>query len=386
MRQPEHTLANANAISTAGSALNTIGLLTYAFAVTRSSVPVGVAVLVGFLPVTVCAPLLSHWLSGVTLRRTGVATAFGQAAAAGAMAAITFWHGPLALLYACAGLLGLLAMTLRLTILTSLPELVAKERLTSANIRLQVSSQVGAMVGAGLLAALGKAPAWTLFIADGVTFVIQAAVLAAVLPAQASGRTEHGRSRAQPLSAREYLPYLVLLPAGFITLNTVNTAMPLLSFETLNAGQRGLALAEVVYPVAAIAAGLLMRRARRLSVPLGVPLLAVGWLLLAGTFHMAEFLVGVAVLGTAVVVTNAATQAWVQGAIPRGTLLTVQSRAAACGAAVSTVAVLGVSSAFSVGQGRMAIGAVGVAFVCLAIGARWLMRAHSPQAAAEPEM
>lgn len=362
----QRILITANGVSTAGSVLNVIALISLIFGATGESLPVGAVVLVSFLPVAVVTPLVAGRLGRSAPRRRAVLLTAGQAALAGGMALLAAARAPVGWFYLCAAALGLAAMLLRLTILSVIPELVGRERLTKVNVLVQVSSQLGAVAGAGALAAAGGAAPSVLFTADAATFVIQGLLLAWVLPRKAppSGARHAVASR---LGRGQILPAVILLPCGFITLNALNVAMPLLALDTLHAGQRGFALAELVYPIAAVLGGLAVRRARRLSIVACLALLVVGWLLLAAVTHLATLLVGVAVLGIAVTLSNASTQAWVQDRVPRDLVFTVQSRAAAVGATVSAVAVLPLSTAFSSGAEHIALVVVALYFLPLVL-------------------
>lgn len=366
------TLVMANAVSTSGSVLNVIAFLTEIYATTRRPLTVGLAVLVNFLPVAVLAPFVSRWIRGTAPRRSGTAMAVAQAAAAAVMAAVSV-HGTLVVLYVCAGLLGVMGLIVRLIILSALPRLVAPRRLAAANVTVQISSQAGAVVGAAGLALAGHAAIWALFTIDAVTFVAQAFLLWLALPAAPAGAAgsapEHPSGATAPA-----LRYLILLPAGFIALNSINVVLPLLTLGTLHAGQRGFALAEVVYPAAAITAGIIARRAERMPVAPFISLLVAGWLILAVAPELAVTLAGTAVLSVGVITSNAATQTWVQQSVPAVRLLSVQSLAATCGAAVSTVFVIGLSVAFGYGGGRISMACVGIAFAVLAAASGRLVR------------
>jgi hypothetical protein len=375
-------LAAANAVSTSGSVLNVIAFLTEIYTTTRHPLTVGLAVLVNFLPVTILAPFISRWIRGMAPRRSGLILALAEAGAAAGMAVISA-GGPLVMLYVGAGLLGVLGLVVRLIILSALPRLVAAKRLTRANVTLQISSQAGAVAGAAGLAVAGHAPIWILFAVDAVTFVIQAFLLWLVLPAQPAAPAAAGEGGAGTpgrVAVPGLMRYLVLLPSGFIALNSINVVLPLLMLGTLGTGQRGFALAEVVYPAAAITAGVVARRADRLPIPPFIGVLGAGWLVLAVAPGLLAALAGTAVLSVGVIASNAATQAWVQHDVPAAALMPVQSLAAAFGATVSTVFVICLSTGFGYGKGRLAMACTGIAFALAAAISGRLVRGRGGRA------
>lgn len=376
-RRHARNLAVANAVSTAGSVLNVVALLTYVYVRTGDSLPVGLAVLVTFLPVALVMPLISGQLARGSLRSIAIGASLLQAGLAAAMAALAAGDGWLPLLYGCASALGLLAMVQRICILSLIPRLVGKDNLAATNLMLQVSSQVGAIVGALGLALRGQAAPWVLFTIDAVSFVVQGAMLHVLLPRESGAEAARPARPAGPATspaapARKppvtgLVAFLVLLPVGFTALNLVNTAVPLLALGTLDLGQRGFALAEVFYPAAAISFAFVLRRIGRLPVPAAIALVALGLAILAAAGNLTTMLVGVSVLGGAIVMSNASTQAWVQAVLPAGVLPAVQARASAMGATASAVLVLAVSAAFDAGHGSKALALLAALCAILAV-------------------
>src|SRR5262245_10415187 len=136
-------LGFAMAVSSAGSVLSVLALLTYLYERTSSPLPVGLAVLLNFLPVVTVLPLVAGRMSRWTLRSTAGGAAFLQAAIAGAMALTAAVRGPLLVLYLASSALGLLTQILWISALSALPRLVDSGRLREANVLLQTSSQTG---------------------------------------------------------------------------------------------------------------------------------------------------------------------------------------------------------------------------------------------------
>lgn len=354
----------ATGTSTAGSVLNVVAVLSYTYAATGAPVSLGVAVVSGFLPVALLLPVIGGRLPVGSERRTVLLAVLAQAAGAATMAAlsVTRWLVAMFLLVAA---MGVLAMITRISLLCLLPRVAGPAGLTGANLRLQVAAQLGAGVGAGLLLARGVTPPWVMFLVDAVSFVLQAGLLARILPAAGVARRDPPPGNAA-VPPGHWALVLALLPAGFCAMNLLNAVMPLVAFDRLHAGQRALAAAEVVYPVAAVAVGFLVRRKGRLSMPGAILGLALGFVVLAAADRLVLLLVGVGVLGVAVVMSNATTQVWAQSSLPAGALARWQSRAAAWGATVSTVGVLGISAGFAAGRQAGVLLAVAVLFTGLA--------------------
>ena len=351
-------IATANAISVAGNVLTLVALVSYLYERTGSPLTVAGVVLLGFAPVSGILPLLGPRLAGRSLRTVGTGVGAVQAAVSLGMAAAAAATAPVAVLYVAVAMQGILSMILRVTVLSNMPRLLPPEQLPGANLLLQVSSQLGAIVGASGLAARGHAPAAVLFLIDAVTFAVQAAVLNATVPptpapAPVSSTGTAERTLTMPL--RVPLRAYLIVPAGYLALNLLNVTAPLIALERLGSGQRGYALSEVVFPAVAIGAGFVLRRHR--EVPIAPTLLALAASFLVGAFatNMVLFLLAVGLCGGGMLTANAATQAWVQRDVGAAALPALQSRAAGLGAALSAVGVIGVAAAFGAHADRWAL-------------------------------
>jgi hypothetical protein len=372
----------AMATSSVGSVLNTIALLAYLYQRTSSPLPVGGAVLVNFLPVVLIVPLIGARLTGHSLRLAASAAAFGQAALVVSMALVVAADGPLLPLYVASAALGVLTQLLWISILSLLPGIVAPARLASTNIAVQLASQTGAVVGALALVGHGPAAAWVLFAIDAATFVVQGVVLWVMLPpgerapdpvpaGGATGREATGERPGEParvargLTARER-GYGLLMPVGFIAMNVLNVAVPLIILDSFGDGQRQYALTETVYPVAAIAVGALLRRRFRVPAAAGIAVIGAAFVVLGLAGSVPVLLVAVALFGASIIVSNAATQTLVQSNVARERLPRVQSFASATGATLSALAIIAVTAAFDRRAGGVALVVVGVGYLVAA--------------------
>ena len=351
-------ITTANGISVAGNVLTLVALVTYLFERTGSSLTVAGVVLLGFAPVALMLPLLGPRLAGRPLHSVGAGIAVLQAAVSLAMAAAALATASILVLYLAAATQGILGMVMRVTVLSNLPRLLETGMLTQANLMLQLSSQIGAIVAASGLAARGHASASVLFLIDAFTFALQAAILAAAVPPTPASARAVGEAPAAlaPIPAPTPLRAYLVAPAGYVALNLLNVTVPLIVLQRLNAGQRGYALSEVVFPSVAIGAGFLLRR-RRAPVPIAPTLLA-----LAASFAISAFatslgllLLAVGICGGGMLTSNAATQARIQRDVSAAALPALQSRAAGLGAALSAVGVIGVAVAFGVRADRWAL-------------------------------
>lgn len=366
-------VVTANALSITGSALNLIALVTLLYGSRGGALSVGIVVLIGFLPVAIAMPLVGRRLAPSSPRRLLVCVSLTQAVVVAAMAVdATAPHVHRALLYAAAGALGFGAMMTRIATYTVLPRVVPSGRLPRVNLSLQVSSQMGAAFGALIVVFAHDSPAWALFTADAATFALQAGVFALALSGLVIAADGPAGDRPTPPSRRPVLSraaalFYVLVPTGFIALNVVNVALPLQALAHLHAGQRGFAAGEFVYPLAAIACGLILRR--RDSLPrLGmcVALIAIGLLLLAWSPTLSVLLAGVLVVGAGNVLSNAVSQSLLQRTFHGAELGAMQGRAAGVGAAVSTPAVLGIAWGFENRVGGLIVLVIGCCIAALA--------------------
>jgi hypothetical protein len=298
----------------------------------------------------------------------------------GGMAVAAATGAPLVVLYVSSSALGLLSMAQRVAILSMLPRLVPREQLSRTNLLVQTSSQVGAVLGALALFARGGAPAWSLLTVDAATFVVQGLVLYLMVVDAAVGgpATPPVEARQEPQArlVRRTLPLLPLVPAAFIAMNVLNVAVPLVVLDRIGAGQRGYAAAEAVYPAAAIALALLLRRFNRLSMPWTFLTIGAGFVLLAVSGSLPLVLVAVGVLGAGVVLANAASQSLAQSVLEPHELPVVQVRAAGLGAAISAGGVVGMTAAFANGSDELAMSLLGAYFavlagVAVAVNRRW---------------
>jgi MFS family permease len=362
-------LSVATGISIAGSALNTIGLLSYVYDRTHAATPIGIAVIANFLPVACILPFFGGQLARRSLHRSAVALAWGQAAVGIGMAVAAATTAPLALLYAGNASLGLLAMAQRIAVLSMLPRLVERSELTRANLLLQMLSQAGAVIGAVGLVAGGGAPAWVLLTVDAATFVLQGFVFLALRTGSAadapSPEEAQGRPGAGGRLPRRLVLLVWLMPSAFVAMNVLNVAIPLVVLDRIGSGQRGYAAAEAVYPALAIAAGLVLRRFGRLEAQWTLAAVCLGFALLAFASSLAAALAAVAVLGAGVVSTNAATQVVAQAVFSPRQLPVLQVRAASLGAAISAGAVVAVTWAFARGHDTAALTIVAIYFALL---------------------
>lgn len=363
----------ANALSVTGSALNLIALVTLLYGSSGGALSVGIVVLIGFLPVVIAMPLVGPRLAPSSPRRLLVCVSLTQAVVVAGMAVdASTPHAHRALLYAAAGALGLGAMMTRVATYTVLPRVVPSGRLPRVNLSLQVSSQVGAAVGALIVVFAHDSPAWALFTADAATFAVQAAFFALALSGLVVAADGPAGARSAPPSRKPQLSrvaalFYVLVPVGFIALNVVNVTLPLQALAHLQAGQRGFAAGEFVYPLAAIACGLILRR--RDSLPrLGVcvALIATGLLLLAWSPTLSVLLAAVLVVGAGNVLSNAVSQSLLQRSLHGAELGAMQGRAAGVGAAVSAPAVLGIAWGFEHRVGGVIVLVIGCCFAALA--------------------
>jgi hypothetical protein len=228
--------------------LGLLAFLGYTYEQTRAAMPVGIAVLVNFLPSAVAMPLLRHWIHRRDPRRLAMQVAWVQAALAAGMAVVVHLAAPLPLLYVMSAVLWLLAMIARIALVTLMPVYLAADRLKPANLTLQVASQAGAVTAALALYLHGDAGWTVLFVLDAATFAAQALIFLLVLPGDGSGRRDAAEPGAAPklrLAAR-HVRMVLLLPAGFMTINVLNAAIPLAVFETLRATEREYAAASAV--------------------------------------------------------------------------------------------------------------------------------------------
>jgi hypothetical protein len=384
----------AMAISSVGSVLNIIGLLAYLYYRTGSALPVGLAVLLNFLPVILIVPFAGSRLTPDSLRTVASGAAFGEAALAGLMAIVVAHDGPLAPLFVASAALGVLTQLLWISVLSQLPRIVAAGRIRSGNIAIQLASQTGAIVGAIALISRGTATTWWLFVADAASFVVQGLLLRFMLPAPSRGpgaavparadaddeadeATEPGRRLTRAESG-----FAVAMPAGFIALNLLNVAIPLMVLDSLASGQRQYAMAETAYPLAAIIVGVLLRRNFRVPAPAAIAAIGAGFVILGFADSVPVLLIAVAVFGGSVMVANAAIQSLVQTSVPARRLPGLQSVASAIGAALSALVIVGVTIAFSRHDGRLALVLVGVIYLAaFAPFTAILLRRHAPDPA-----
>jgi hypothetical protein len=345
------------AISSAGSVLNVLALLTYLYEQTRSPLPVGLAVLLNFLPVVLILPILGARLGGWSLRLVTGGTAFIQAAIAAVMAVTAAAQGPLVILFAASSALGLLTQVLWIAVLSALPKLLRREQLNSGNVILQVSSQTGAVLGAFGLVVQGSAAAWTLFLLDAVTYLVQGVLLTILLrragggapteePNDARGTDGGERSAVDTRVRWRELGLALLMPAGFVAMNVLNVAIPLIVYSRLHAGLREYAATEMVYPIVAILAGIAIRRRGRIALPIALGVIAMGFVGLAFAHDLVLLIVSVAALGGSIIGANVATQVLAQTRIPPDALPRIQARASVIAAVVSGIAVLVLSAGF----------------------------------------
>jgi hypothetical protein len=353
--------------STAGIVLNTVAVLSYAYGITRQAIPLGIVVMAGLLPMAVVMPFVGGWLRAGTERRTVLVAVLAQAAGAGVMAGLASTT-LLPAMYAMVAVMGVLAIVTRVALLCILPRTVPTALLTSANLRFQVSSQIGAAVGSAALVAFGETAPWVLFTVNVITFLIQAAILRRALPKTAGatasrGTADHDTAAQLPNWRRMLL--LVLLPAGFCAMSLLNLVIPLIALDRLQDGQRALGAAGFVFPTIAIAAGILLRRRVRLHMGATVAILAAGFIVLALADRLVLLLAGVGVIGAGVVLSNSSTQVWAQSVAPREVLHRWQSWAVAFGGALTTLAVLGVSYGYVAGHQAISLSVVAAVFLLM---------------------
>src|SRR5205085_299160 len=112
--------------------------LSYTYATTGAAVPLGLAVISGFLPVALLMPVIGRRLPVGSERRTVLLAVVAQAIGAAVMAALstTTW---LPAMFCLVGVMGVLAMVTRISLLCLVPQMVGREHLGAANLRLQVA-------------------------------------------------------------------------------------------------------------------------------------------------------------------------------------------------------------------------------------------------------
>jgi hypothetical protein len=373
---PATWLCVGTAISSAGSILNLVAFLDYTYERTRQPLPVGIAVLINFLPAVVIMPLLQRRPPVRDLRRRSAELAFAQCAIAASMAAAVVLAAPLWLLYVASGTMWLLSQVGRIWIVTMLRDHVAADRLRAANVTLQVASQAGAAVGSFGLFLRSHAPWPALFLLDAASFLVFGAMVLVALPRRVAAGQDDGDGH-RPTSAgllRRYPWLILLLPSGYITINVLNVAIPLTALDRVNGGQQWYAAASTVYPVSAIVLGWLLRRRGGLPLAAAIWLIALGWALFAvlgGT--RAGLLVAVGVAAVGVLMSNAAGLHWAQMTVG-SELSAVQYAASTYGAAVAAAAVLGVTAAFQVDLPWLAFTVLTIWFLAAGAAAAVLRR------------
>lgn len=376
-------------VSSAGAVLNMLALLTYLYERTESPLPVGAAVVLNFLPVVVFLPLITSRLGTWSLRGVTAGTAFLQAVIAGMMAITAGTQGPLIILFASSAALGLLTQVLWIAVLSALPKLLSTGKLGRGNALLQTSTQSGAVLGAFGLVIQGSAPAWTLFLLDAGTFLVQGILLMALLSRTDANRadTQPAAAAAEPTAARvrprlREFGLVLLMPSGFIAMNVLNVAIPLIIYSRLHEGLREYAATEMAYPVVAILAGALISRyARTALIPAMLVVIAVGLVGLAFTTDIVLLIVAVGAMGGSVIGANVSTQVLAQTAIPAESLPRIQTSASIVAAVLSGVAVLALSTAFDHDASGVALVGVAVWYLMLVPVSVAVRRAFDTRAA-----
>jgi hypothetical protein len=363
----------AMGISSAGSVLNVLALLTYLYQRTQSPLPLGLAVLVNFLPVVVILPLIAPKLGRWPLWAVTGGAAFIQAIIAGSMTILAATHGPLVVLYVASSALGLLTQILWISTLTALPKLVRAADLSGKNVVLQIASQSGAVLGALGLVIQGSAPAWILFLIDALTYVVQAAILIFLLRPAAGVRTEENAPDDVPAPHGAPKPSVhwrerglaLLMPAGFVAVNVLNIAIPLIVFSRLHDGQRGYAAAEMAYPVVAVLVGMAIRRYGKPPLVAALAVVAAGFVGLVLSVDIAVLIVSVGAMGGGIIAANVSTQVLAQSEVGPDALPRVQARASVLAAAISAAAIAGLTVAFEQRSGNTAMLGLALWYVVL---------------------
>jgi hypothetical protein len=377
-------LAAGLGVSAGGSVLNLLAFLDEVNARTHRPLPLGLAVLVNFVPAGVLMPFIGRLLAGRDLRGLAILLGVVQAALAAAMAVVIVTRAPLLLLYVASAVLWLLVQVTRICISTVLPAYVPRERLRTVNLTLQIGTQLGATGAALAVVAVGGASAAVLFTVDAATFVGQSVIIAMAVPSRVarSGGAHIDQSRPDATVLRRRWRMVLLLPSGYITINALNLAIPLVVLQGLHRGESSYAAANAVYPAAAVLVGWLLRRRGGTSLPPSLLVLSAGWVGFALSRSLFILLVAVAVTAVGVITSNASGMAWAQERAP-GDLSAIQSWATTYGSLVTTAIVIALTVAFEHELQAWAFAALAALFAACALAAR--ATAHPPaESAARP--